>query len=413
MPSPSEIERAMAETGGNKTAAAETLGISRHALRRALLKAGEEARLPPTGFEVKEQSVSYDADGQVLRQTVHTKAAPGERYEVPPGYLVKGESALTDSQGNLVLRWVKTKQNAEQLSSLVRDLQEAFAKHEGTAPVLPAPEQVSEELLTIYPVPDLHMGMYAWGPECGDDYDTEIATRNAIQAISKLVGRSAPSRDAVLLIKGDFFHQNDQSNATPLHKHRLDVDGRWDRVYLQGCQLLLTLVDLILQKHERLEFVVIPGNHDEDAARVLRVSMMLHYQNHPRVWVYDRPGYFWYRRFGSTLLGAQHGHTMRDPKDMALTMAADCAEDWGKSRFRQIFTGHIHHERSREITGQVRWESFQTPAPNDAYSRGGGYRSGRSLSSITIHTENGEVGRNREPIGITTAYRPSISELSR
>lgn len=40
-------------------------------------------------------------------------------------------------------------------------------------------------------------------------------------------------------------------------------------------------------------------------------------------------------------------------------------------------------------------ESFQTPAPADAWHVGRGYRANRSLTSITYHRADGEVSRNK------------------
>lgn len=386
---------------GSYRAAARALGISDSTVRKHLKKLAQIVAapvvLPHTGFQVKKHTASFDAEGNLLSESIQTTAAPGDAYTVPAGYQVKGESVLVDASGRVTQKWTKTRENAASLTSLVNSLQEAFERYAGKGFIPEAPQVVSDTLLTVYPVPDMHMGLYTWGPECGDDYDTEIATNIAIQAVSSLVARSSPTRDAVVLINGDYFHQNDQKNVTPRSGHRLDVDGRWDKVYFAGCELLLVLVSLLLTKHEHVELVIIPGNHDEDAALTLRVAMSLYYRGHNRVRVYSQPGLFWYRRFGATLLGAMHGHTMKDPKDMALTMAADCPEDWGQVQFRQIFTGHIHHERAREV-GPVRWESFQTPAPTDAFARGAGYRSGRSLTAITFHIEDGEVGRHRQPI---------------
>ena len=74
--------------------------------------------------------------------------------------------------------------------------------------------------------------------------------------------------------------------------------------------------------------VMLPGNHDEDAAITLRVALGLFYRNNPRVEVYDKSGLSWYSRFGQTLLGAHHGHTMKADK-MAMMLATDRAKDSG------------------------------------------------------------------------------------
>jgi hypothetical protein len=290
-----------------------------------------------------------------------------------------------------VQRWVKT---AAGSPDLVADAMAArFAAYAGAAPLLPMPAAANDDLLTIYPLADLHVGMYAWGAEAGDDYDVDIASDLVRSTVSALVAKSEPSRRAVILGLGDLFHQNDQKNTTPGSGHRLDVDGRWSRVFAAGAQMMTDVIELVAQRHEMVDVVLLPGNHDEDAAVCLRVALSLFYLSNERIRVYDRPGLHWFDRFGKCLFGATHGHTMK-PDRMALMLANDRPQDWGETVHRSFYFGHIHHETVKEV-GNVRVESFSTPAAKDAYSAGGGYRSGRAMSAITFHIDDGEIGRHR------------------
>ena len=92
----------------------------------------------------------------------------------------------------------------------------------------------------------------------------------------------------------------------------------------------------------------------------------------------------------------QAGKTFR-PSDwaerLAGVMAALHPEEWGQSRHRHFFTGHIHHRSAQEVGG-VEWESFQTLAAKDAYSTAQGYISNRGMKAIVFHQERGEIARN-------------------
>jgi hypothetical protein len=79
---------------------------------------------------------------------------------------------------------------------------------------------------------------------------------------------------------------------------------------------------------------------------------------------------------------------------MVMDMAVSHRDDWAKADFRYFLFGHIHHETALEV-GDVRCESFQTIASKDAYSHSHGFRAGRSLTSITLHAHDGEIGRHR------------------
>jgi hypothetical protein len=79
---------------------------------------------------------------------------------------------------------------------------------------------------------------------------------------------------------------------------------------------------------------------------------------------------------------------------MVMDMAVSRRDDWAAADFRHYYFGHIHHETAKEV-GDVRVESFQTIASKDAFSHSHGFNSGRSLTSITLHAQDGEIGRHR------------------
>jgi hypothetical protein len=87
------------------------------------------------------------------------------------------------------------------------------------------------------------------------------------------------------------------------------------------------------------------------------------------------------------------------PERLPGIMAADRPEQWGASRFRYWYTGHIHSRNVTEFPG-VMWESFRTLAAQDAYAASHGYRSGRDMVLIVHHREHGEVERHRCDVGM-------------
>jgi hypothetical protein len=107
---------------------------------------------------------------------------------------------------------------------------------------------------------------------------------------------------------------------------------------------------------------------------------------------------FWFYRFGKVLLGATHGDTVKHDQLLGV-MAADQAENWGQTKHRYFYTGHVHHQSVREYPGLI-CESFRTLAAKDAYAAGHGYRAGRDMVAIIHHREHGEVERHRCDIGM-------------
>jgi len=92
------------------------------------------------------------------------------------------------------------------------------------------------------------------------------------------------------------------------------------------------------------------------------------------------------------LIGSTHGD-MAKPDKLPQIMAADKPKEWGSTKHRYWYTGHIHTRNVIESAGCT-WESFRTLAAKDAWHSGMGYRSGRDMCCILLHKDFGEVGRN-------------------
>jgi hypothetical protein len=380
--------------GRNVSAAARALGVPRPTMQARLRVASRRGLLGfhpvMPGYEVHRTSTRYDADGQIVGQTIGTRPEAEDVFTVPDGHVIKGVSTLVGPDGRVSAQWVKTREGTD--PAALRDaLIEALSDY--TLPTIDGPEHAEDDLLTVYVLPDLHLGMLAWGQESGENYDLKSASDMARAAVTALVAQSRPSRNALLLGLGDYFHANDRTAATPASGHRLDVDGRWRKVLRTGAQVAVDMVSSIAQRHDTVMVRFLPGNHDPDASDALTVATAMFFSQNPRVMVDERPGAHFYHQHGSCLIGATHGHTMK-PERMALMLAADQPQAWGSTRHRHMLFGHVHHESLKEV-GAVRVESFSSPAAKDAYAAAGGWRSGRALVAITYHKEHGEIGRHR------------------
>lgn len=311
--------------------------------------------------------------------------------EIPEGQVLKGVSTLVDGEGNTVLQWVKTKADTARTIDAIKA---AFDGYQGRAELIPNSQiYFVEELLSVYPIADQHNGLLAWGRETGENYDLAIGIDRLRTCMNRLVLQSPPSKMAVILNLGDWQHTDNQYNVTPASGNVLDVDSRYFKILTAGVQLMMDCIELALQKHDHVLVRNIPGNHDPHASIALTVALSAFYMNNPRVTVSDDPSEFFFHRFGQTLIGATHGHRMK-PDRMAMAMAVMRRKDWGETRYHWFLHGHYHSQSAHEI-GDVRVEGFQTLAANDAWGASKGFTSGKSLTSVTIHAEDGEIGRHR------------------
>lgn len=305
----------------------------------------------------------------------------------------------TDMEPSMV--WIKDEGYSVQLKprgddpvDMVERIAEAFDGVTAAAPVI-APLSVNEDLLTIYPMFDVHFGMLSWGEETGEDYDTALASHDMNVALNKTAALTPNSHTALVLIGGDFFHADDGNAETPASKHKLDVDGRHDRVVDLGVDLLANAVEMLLHKHKEVRIKVLRGNHDENAHRILRVAMSQRYRNEPRVIVDSGKADLFHMSWGVGLIAAHHGDRSK-PERLALEIADTCA-DWSSTRHRYVFTGHVHHTQVKDM-GAIQWESLRAFCPRDAYAAGHHYSSRRQMQSITFHREDGLVLRVYDPV---------------
>jgi len=373
---------------GTERKAAKALRVGKSTFHENMKRAAElglmgtDPVLP--GFAIK--SISNTPNGTFIKQGKEA----GAKFEVPAGHVVKGVSALVDSDGRVIQQWQKTRAESEQANNLREAIFAVFARH--AAPILPAPPSYTDaDTLSIYPIVDLHLGLYAWARETGADYDVDISAGLLRGAVANLVARSAASETAIILDLGDYFHADDSRNQTKRSGNPLDVDTRYARVLQVGYELVVETIELALQKHAKVIYRKLPGNHDDETSLMLAISIAAHFRNEPRVEVDTDPSRFFVYEFGKVMIGATHGDQLKK-SDMAGFMATNWPQEWGRTEFRHGFTGHIHHDTARVHNG-VKVESFNTLAAKDAWHAGMGFTSPRTAVSITMHKHFGEIDR--------------------
>lgn len=312
-------------------------------------------------------------------------------HTVPEGYAVKGTSTLY-KEGQPVLQWVKTNQDAGRQLELMKEAISALCED---LPVLPAatpPDYTDPKKMAVYPLGDPHIGVLSWAEETGQDWDLKIADYVFCGAFDRLVRTAPPCDEAVIINLGDYFHADNMEGTTTRSGHALDTDSRFGKMIRVGMKIMRQMIDSALRHHKHVRVINATGNHDDTCSQFFSVSLAMLYENEPRVTVDDSPTPFHYVEWGKCMFGVHHGHSCR-PDRLPGVMAADQSEMWGRTKYRYWYTGHIHHDTKKEFAG-VTQESFRTLAAKDAYATWGGYRSGQDSKCIVLHQDYGEVERH-------------------
>lgn len=314
-------------------------------------------------------------------------------HTAPSPFVVKGTSTYYDRDGEVRGQWVKTTLDADRREEQVRLMVGAMMEEaRGLAPVVPPPITSASSLLAVYAFGDPHFGMYAWSEEAGEDFDLNEADRLTRAGIDRLNSVAPPAETAILLFIGDNTHGDNATNRTPGHGHALDVDTRHAKVMQVTARAVIYSIQRTLEKHAKVIVWFMRGNHDPETAQALALCLSLYFENEPRVQVDLSPSLFRYHLHGKVLIGAHHGHTVKQ-SDLPLLMAVDRPKEWGASSARFVYMGHVHHDSVKEVQG-VRVESIRTLAPKDAWHAGEGYRSMRDTRVIVHHEAFGEIERH-------------------
>ncbi len=412
-----KIVKTLSENGGSHTKTAKVLGVDkgriRDAIHRLRKRAASRGYSPthgwthpvPEGHRIKGNSTLYGADGTVEEQWVKSERdsddPPGVE-PVPEGHHISKVSTLLDAQGKVRAQWLQApKDEQTRWDEFWKACERNAEKYKGAASPTKPPEFSDGDTCTIYPLGDPHIGMLSWAKETGQDFDLQIAERDLTRAVDLLVDRSPPSKLAILANVGDFFHAEGDDQRTPTGGNKLDCDTRSAKIVEVGLCIVRHLVDRLLEKHEVVIIVNVPGNHDPKLARMLNMWLAAIYEREPRVQVKDNRNPYMYIRHGKNLLGFAHGDGAKR-EQLPSIMAADQPADWGCTEYRVWITGHIHHETRKEFPGCI-VESFRTLAARDYWHAWKGYRSGQSLSCITLHAEYGEITRSTVDIKLVRA----------
>jgi hypothetical protein len=362
-----EIIDAVKKAGGSQSKAAKAMGITHQTVSVALKAAINQAS--KRGY-----SPEHDM-----------------KHSVPDGFVLKGTSTLYDSDGNTKIQWVKSTIDQQRQGEIIQQAIHAATQSMPRLKPITYKGEANTELLNQYTITDYHIGMLAWHEEGGDNWDIKIAENTLIGAFSHMIANSPNADSCIINQLGDFLHFDGLKPVTPMSGHVLDGDSRFHKMIRVAIRCLRAMIDMALSKHKTVHLICAEGNHDESAAHWLQELFTVLYEDDPRITVDNSPRVYYCYQHGLTMLAYHHGHCKGQNKLLPIIPAL-FPEIWGKTKFRYVHEGHMHHKTVNENEGLTR-EMHQTLAAADAYSSRGGYISERATTCITYSKKHGEVSR--------------------
>ena len=364
---------------------------------------------PPEQFEIVEHNVRVDKNGEKVGESVKSRPETPEPYEQPAGFAIRKQTLRVGyADGEPRLKEAYYKLDA---TTTPDEIREAFERAftgvpAATVPPQPDPALLAPDTMVLYPLPDLHFNMLAWGEETGHAFDIKIAAHEYTKAFATLVSASPQAEHALLVLLGDTLHTNDQTNQTPRGKHGLDSDTRYERSLDVTLGFLKCQIDVLLARHGSISIHVIKGNHDPESVSALHIGLREFYRFEPSVTVARYARTRAYVEFGCNLLAFAHGDKAT-PQRLAQAMPAEMPHQWAKSTVRRVYTGH-RHVAQVSVFGSVVTETLPSPAPLDSYAAAHAYTPQREFHAIWFHRKLGQLGRHCVSIPYTLPTATNI-----
>lgn len=242
-----------------------------------------------------------------------------------------------------VKAWLKKNQQVSEMNRLRIEMTNELKSYAFKYPLMSYDKFDKGQLLEIN-IFDLHFGKLCWGLETGDNYDTKIARKRFLNAISSIISRveGYDIKRIVFPIGNDFFN-SDNSRNTTTNLTPQDEDLRWQKTYKAGRQLLIEGIDM-LQTIAPVDVVVVQGNHDFERSFYVGDAMDCWYNNNENVSVDNNANPRKHYKFGDCLITYTHGNNEKIA-DLPLLVASEVPTLWAKTKYREIHVGHLHHKK--------------------------------------------------------------------
>ena len=309
----------------------------------------------------------------------------------PDPFVVRGTSTYYDEDGKVKGQWVKTKMDDSKFQQAMMETIEALKEEIPRVSLVNPPPLGNENLLNCYVITDYHLGMLSWDEETGENWDIKIGEDLIMRWFAQAIQQSPDSNTAVFAQLSDFLHFDGMDAVTPASKHLLDVDTRFAKLVRSAIRVLRAVIDMLLQKHQKVHVIMADANHDPVSQIWLREWFSVLYENEPRISVDKSPNPYNAYEFGKTALFFHHGHK-RKVANVSQVFASQFREMFGRTKHAYAHMGHLHSIDIKENNLMI-VEQHRTLAPADAYAARGGWLSGRDAKVITYHMNHGEVSR--------------------
>lgn len=229
---------------------------------------------------------------------------------------------------------------------------EALLKRiEAKAPVLTIPEirrkKFPHRRALEVCIMDPHVGLLCQKPEADAAWDLDIAAAAIMGSIDDLVAKAmafGPFDEVFLPFGNDFVHSDTVFHTTTAGTGQPESIA-WHHVYDRAESIAVEMITRLRRVAKEVYVYEIPGNHSRMADFTLARLLRAYFRNDPNVHVDASSSPYKFHRFGTTLIGYEHGHSVSSIR-LASLMANERGRDFAEAHYREWHLGDQHRKGS-------------------------------------------------------------------
>tara|TARA_R100001443_G_scaffold113436_1_gene128078 strand:+ start:1828 stop:2913 length:1086 start_codon:yes stop_codon:yes gene_type:complete len=242
---------------------------------------------------------------------------------------------------------------------------------------------------------DIHIGKLCKSFVSGEEYNKQIAVQRTLEAIDGILQKSNGFNidKLVLCIGNDVMHIDTPSGGKTTRGTVQDVDGMFFEHFHIAKRLYINIIETLVSFYPDLHIVYNSSNHDYLTGFCLADTIATYFRNSKNITfdisLHHRKYYTYY----DNLIGSTHGDGAK--WDLLPLLMADESRDWSDTKYRYMFTHHVHHKISNKDLIGCSVESFRSPSPSDTWHSKMGFTSSnnQAIEGFIFSKHNGQVSR--------------------
>ena len=348
-----------------------------------------------------------------MKPNNHEKGRGNARYRLAPDEVdiireyrrIKEEAEFQGVNPNDVHSgWIKSKKSSlyfknsafrtNDLKQFKKDLVKDLKEYAPDFEKVKKPKVHDGHCLLLSPA-DIHIGKLCKSFVTGEEYNKQTAVIRTLEGVQGCLEKSKGFNiDKIILIIGnDAMHIDTASGGKTTSGTVQDVDGMFYEHFHIAKRLYINIIESLLEFYPDIHIIYNSSNHDYLTGFCLADVIATYFKNNKNLTFDISLHHRKYFKWHNNLIGSTHGHGAK--WDLLPLLMADESKDWSNTKYRYMFTHHVHHKIGNKDLIGCTLESFRSPSPADTWHSKMGYTSSnnQAIEAFIFSKEHGQVAR--------------------